>query len=101
MMKRYLCVWFPDWPLTRLRRARRALKTGSAQPAQGREPDPQLPFVLVEGGAHGLRVAAANAPAQRLGVTAGLAFTDARARAPALAFEDIVRRQAARRKVTA
>lgn len=90
-MKRYLCVWFPDWPLTRLRRSARALKTGSAQPARGKRVEPHLPFVLVESGAHGLRVAFANTPARKLGVTAGLAFTDAKARAPNLAFEDIDR----------
>jgi len=44
--------------------------------------------VLVESGAYGLRVAIANAPARQLGITAGLAFTDAKARAPDLAFEE-------------
>ena len=95
-MKRYLCVWFPDWPLTRLRRARRGQKTGSAHPASGKPPDPHLPFVLVESGTHGLRVAAANGPARSLGVTEGLAFTDAKARAPELISEDIDRKADAR-----
>jgi protein ImuB len=96
MMKRYLCVWFPDWPLTRLRRAVRARKTGSAKPGRGKPPEPHLPFVLIESGAHGPWVVLANAPACRLGVTAGLAFTDAKARAPGLAFEEIDRAADAR-----
>jgi protein ImuB len=88
-MKRYLCVWFPDWPLTRLRRARRGLRTGSARPASGKLPDPRLPFALLETGAKGLLIAAANGPARQLGVSEGLAFTDARARAPNLITEDM------------
>ena len=88
-MKRYLCVWCPDWPLTRLRRARRGHKNGSARPTSGKAPDPYQPFVLLESGAKGLRVAAANEPARKLGVTEGLAFTDARARAPNLVAEDL------------
>lgn len=88
-MKRYLCVWCPDWPLTRLRRARRGHRTGSARPTSDKAPDPHQPFVLLENGAKGLRVAAANEPAQQLGVTEGLAFTDARARAPNLVAEDL------------
>lgn len=88
-MKRYLCVWCPDWPLTRLRRARRGHKNGSARPTSGKAPDPHQPFVLLESGAKGLCVAAANEPACKLGVTEGLAFTDARARAPNLVAEDL------------
>ncbi|MDX1292423.1 MAG: DNA polymerase Y family protein [Hyphomonas sp.] len=88
-MKRYLCVWLPDWPLTRLRRARRGLKTGSARPASGKLPDPHLPFALLETGPKGLRIAAANSPARQLGVVEGLAFTDARARVPHLVTEDM------------
>ncbi|MEM9938255.1 MAG: DNA polymerase Y family protein [Pseudomonadota bacterium] len=50
-----------------------------------------LPFVLVEAGPHGLRVAAANKVAQGMGLTEGLAFTDAKARAPNLRHQDIDR----------
>ncbi|WP_291075314.1 DNA polymerase Y family protein [Hyphomonas sp.] len=88
-MKRFLCVWCPDWPLTRLRRARRAHRTGSARPASGKAPDPCLPFALLESGTKGLCIAAANEPARQLGVTEGLAFADARARAPGLVTEDM------------
>ena len=51
-----------------------------------------LPFVLVEKGAHGVRVAAANRVAQTFNIHAGLAFSDARARVPNLIFEEIDRR---------
>ena len=47
--------------------------------------------MLVEAGAHGLRVAAANEPARAIGIGEGLAFTDAKARAPSLCHEDIDR----------
>ncbi|MEM7768068.1 MAG: DNA polymerase Y family protein [Pseudomonadota bacterium] len=90
-MKRYLSLWFPDWPLTRLRRARLAAKTGSPhRPSEGS--DRRLPpFVLIESDAHGLRIAAASPSARQLGIIAGLAFTDAKARAPHLVHEDIDR----------
>lgn len=92
-MKRYLSVWFPGWPLTRLRRARRQPTSASARTRPGEKPaEPaRKPFVLVEDGGHGLRVAAANASARALGISAGLGFTDARARCPDLLHEDIDR----------
>lgn len=46
---------------------------------------------MLEHGHHGLRIAIANASARQLGVSAGLAFTDAKARAPHLRYEDIDR----------
>lgn len=85
-MKRYLYAWFPDWPLERLRRARQISAQTSSRPDR-----PPRPFVLVEGGRHGLVVAAANRPAQALGLQVGLAFTDACARAPDLASAPIDR----------
>ncbi len=94
-MKRYLSVWFPDWPLTRLRRARRRLagKPYRQKRAHADAPEPpRKPFVLVEEGAAGLCVAAANASARQLGISPGLGFTDARARCPDLLHEDIDRR---------
>ena len=92
-MKRYLSVWFPGWPLTRLRRARRQPTSTSVTPRPGsKQVEPaRKPFVLVEDGPHGLRVAAANASARTLGISAGLGFTDARARCPDLMHEDIDR----------
>ncbi len=50
-----------------------------------------VPFVLVETGPHGLRVAAANKAAHSIGLIEGLAFTDAKARAPNLRHQDIDR----------
>lgn len=51
----------------------------------------KVPFVLVESGAHGVRVVAANKVAQDSSIYPGLAFTDARARAPDLLYEEIDR----------
>ena len=73
-------MWLPEWPLTRFSRARQD-KGGLTS----------CPFVLVEKTAHGLRVAAANQAACALGVSAGLRFTDAKARAPQLSYAEIDR----------
>jgi len=87
-MKRFLSLWFPDWPLDRLRRTRRAgTPPKSANGAKADRSKP--PFALIEQGAHGLIIAAANETAHARGVHAGLAFTDARARVPDLNFEEI------------
>lgn len=51
-----------------------------------------IPFVLVEKGRHGVEVVAANKAAQSKSIYAGLAFTDARARAPNLMFEEVDRK---------
>ncbi|MEL6566936.1 MAG: DNA polymerase Y family protein [Pseudomonadota bacterium] len=83
-MKRYLSLWFPDWPLTRLKRA-----CGKAVAPQARAPE--APFALTEPGVHGLCIVAANPAAQREGVIPGLRFTDAKARCPGLVSEDIDR----------
>lgn len=86
-MKRYLSLWFPDWPLTRLRRARypkaRSPRSGPSGTVR--------PYVLVEKSAHGLTIAAANPAAKNLSITEGLRFTDAKARAPDLQSEEIDR----------
>ncbi|MEM5516251.1 DNA polymerase Y family protein [Henriciella sp. AS95] len=92
-MKRYLSLWFPDWPLTRLRRERLSRQTSSPSGAPAK---PRRPFVLTETGPSGLRIAAANSLAEKAGVTAGLAFTDAKARIPNLTSEDIDRAADAR-----
>lgn len=92
MMRRFLCIWLVNWELDRLRRTRRQhplpihTKPGSA--AQAR---PKKPFVLVESGAGGLRVVAANEAARAEGVETGLTVSDACARAPGLASEPIDR----------
>ena len=90
-MKRYLCVWFPDWPLTRLRRARRRSAGKPSARTSAEAPEPRKPFVLLEDGTHGLRVAAANVSARELGIAPGLSFTDAKARCPDLVHEDVDR----------
>lgn len=82
----------------------RARKTGSAKPCGARRAEgaalgagsAKAPFALTESGAHGLVVAAANAPARALGVTAGLGFADAKARAPELLAQEIDRAADAR-----
>lgn len=89
-MKRFLSLWFPDWPLDRLRRTRRA-GVPPRGPNGGGRGKPKHPFALIEQGAHGLLIAAANETARAKGVHAGLAFTDARARVPDLNFEEIDR----------
>lgn len=85
-MRRYACVWFPDWPMDRLQRARRGQPPSSPS---ARPDDP--PFILTEQGVTGLRVAAANASAKRRGIGPGLRFADARSRAPAVRAEPIDR----------
>lgn len=65
---------------------------GQPRPVAGAKPDrPKPPFALTESGTHGLRVAATNQAADALGVTPGLSFSDARARAPHLLSEPIDR----------
>ncbi len=49
------------------------------------------PFALVETGAHGLSIAAANRAARAGGIAPGLGFSDAMARLPNLASEEIDR----------
>ncbi|MEO0398065.1 MAG: DNA polymerase Y family protein [Pseudomonadota bacterium] len=66
-------------------------KTACDIPAADISPLLNAPFVLTEAGATGLRVACANAPAQAKGVTPGLKFTDATARAPEICAEPIDR----------
>lgn len=71
-MKRFVSVWLPNWPLTRLSRAE-----------PGRVPERE-PFALVDLGARGIVITAPNAAAAREGIVAGMALTDARAALPSL-----------------
>jgi protein ImuB len=71
-MKRLVSVWLPQWPIERLKRHR-----------PGAVPDDR-PFVLVAGGAHGIRITAVNVRAAREGVRAGMSLADARAAVPIL-----------------
>ncbi|MFC7292804.1 Y-family DNA polymerase [Hirschia litorea] len=89
MMKRYLYVYFPAWPLDRLRRAK--YQQLQARPSILEKPPKSVPFVLVEKCRNGVEIVAANPIAQSQNVHAGLAFTDARARVPNLVFEEIDR----------
>ncbi len=85
-MKRYLSVWLPDWPLDRLRRARRQ----GRQPSTERPGKPR-PFVLYEKSAHGLHVVAANSPARAVGIEPALRLANAKAILPDLLSEEIDR----------
>lgn len=72
-MKRFVSVWLPNWPLTRLSRAE-----------PGRVPERE-PFALVDlNGRGGIVITAPNAAAMREGIVAGMALTDARAALPSL-----------------
>ncbi|MEL6258846.1 MAG: DNA polymerase Y family protein, partial [Pseudomonadota bacterium] len=90
-MRRYLCVWCLNWPLDRLRRTRLAMRTGRPTRTSKKPRAPNVPFVLTETGVHGLVVAAANAAARAAGVSVGLGFSDACARASGLQSEEIDR----------
>lgn len=71
-MRRFVSVWLPNWPLTRLARAE-----------PGRVPEHE-PFALVDFGPRGIIVTALNGAAAREGIVPGMALTDARAALPAL-----------------
>lgn len=91
-MKRYLSVWFPEWPLDRLRRTRRRAAR-LASPAERSEPKA---FALYEKSAHGNCIAAANLAARSHGIHPGLRLSDALATFPALIVEEIDRESDAR-----
>lgn len=75
-MRRVVSVWFPDWPLDRLRRSQPGAIPGDE------------PFALVlagpEAGNRGQILHAVNEAARRAGLQRGLALADARAALPAL-----------------
>lgn len=71
-------MWLPDWPLTLRNRAKRAEPLAA-----------DAPFVLVDKTAHGLRLACVNAAARAQGLEGGLRFADAKARLPALTYEEM------------
>ncbi|MGE3516847.1 MAG: hypothetical protein AB7H53_17040 [Hyphomicrobium sp.] len=72
-MKRFVSVWLPNWPMTRLARAEPRMV-----------PDAE-PFALVDlAGPRGIVVTAVNSPAAREGISPGMALTDARAALPSL-----------------
>jgi protein ImuB len=69
-MTRYLCVFLPQWAIERQ--------------AQAAPPDPKQPFALVGMTTGGWHLAAVNARAAALGLSAGELLADARARVPSL-----------------
>ncbi|MHA1573252.1 MAG: Y-family DNA polymerase [Alphaproteobacteria bacterium] len=72
-MRRIVSIWFPLWPIERLRRT-----------APTAVPD-DTALALVESGSHGIRITAVNAKAAADGVRVAQALADARAALPALA----------------
>jgi protein ImuB len=74
MKRRYLALWLPYLSCERARQA-----AGSSIPA------PPEPFALVERSGNALRLAAVDASARAMGLVAGMALADARARCPGLA----------------
>ena len=72
-MKRFVSVWLPKWPMTRLARA------------EPRTVPEDAPFALVDlAGARGVVITAVNGPAAREGIAPGMALPDARAALPSL-----------------
>lgn len=78
-MRRIVSLWLPLFPVEQLMRA--------LQKAGEPLPPPEAPFVLVSAGAKGMRLAAINRVAQRLGLAPGDRLADARARVPDLLSE--------------
>ncbi|GGC07876.1 DNA-directed DNA polymerase [Novosphingobium endophyticum] len=74
MKRRYLALWLPYLSCERARQT-----AGPSIPA------PPEPFALVERSGNALRLAAVDASAQAMGLVAGMALADARARCPGLA----------------
>jgi protein ImuB len=71
-MKRVLSVWFPEWPIDRLRRS---------EPHAVRD---DRPFALVEPSTRGILITAINDRARTEGVRVGQTLADARAAFPRL-----------------
>ena len=81
-MRRIVCVWLPDWPITVWRRAR-ANPAGS--PDRAGLPDADKPFVLVDRTGRGVTLHAVNDVARdRFRLRPGQSHADARAIAPDL-----------------
>src|SRR5262245_55959385 len=89
IMRRIVSLWLPLFPVEQLMRARQ--KAGEPLPP------PEAPFALVTAEAKGMRLAAINRVAQRLGLMQGDRLADARARVPHLLSEvhDTTRDEAA------
>jgi protein ImuB len=72
-MRRLVCVWLPDWPVTAWSR-----RAGHTPPPEDR------PFALIDKGVHGLTLHALNKRARQLGLYRGQAHADACAAVPDL-----------------
>ncbi len=88
-MRRIVSVWLPQWPIDRLRRAKRsappsAVKASSSDGPRAASTAVQ-PLVLTLSGQGGLRVTAANGAAREHGLLPGMLLADARAILPSLA----------------
>ena len=86
-MRRIVCVWLPDWPITVWRRARQTLKTTTraGSPDRAGVPDADQPFALVDRTGRGVTLHAVNEAArQRFRLRRGQSHADARAIAPDL-----------------
>ncbi len=73
-MSRIVSVWLPRWPILRF------LATQTKNPS-GKPVDPDRPFVLIDSGGKGPRIAALNEAAEAAGLMPGEPLTDARAKA--------------------
>lgn len=86
--RRYLALFLPFLPAERHRRDQLRPRSGApGNSARDERPQEEAPLVFHLRSANAIRVAAVNAAAARLGLHAGMALADARARLPALATE--------------
>jgi protein ImuB len=79
-MRRVVCVWLPDWPITVWRRSRSPI----AGSPEGRLPAQDKPFVLVDRTGRGVTIHAVNDAAKRFNLRSGQSHADARAICPDL-----------------
>ncbi|MFZ5616236.1 MAG: DNA polymerase Y family protein [Pseudomonadota bacterium] len=79
MMRRFLSVWLPRWPIER-----RFRRTAAIWVKDGLAPFDAEPVVLAAASQRGPRVTAATTAAERLGICVGMPLADARALYPSL-----------------
>src|SRR5581483_12183173 len=94
-MKRVLCVYFPKWPLQRLRNRRaargearmedRGSRIGDCKPARSSILNPRSSLLAISApGARGPQVVLCSAGAEQCGIRPGLPLAEATALAPRL-----------------
>lgn len=81
-MKRFVHLWFPYWPVERMRRERPLRRMGARETQD--DIFDNRPLVLVTSGARGIEVTAVNVQAARQGLWVGQGLADARALLPGL-----------------